>query len=106
MILMQEKIKILCNQVYEDIQSLRESGNYDVEKRLGVEIMALNAMCNAVKTISLKTTNIEELRYGKRINSRLEEEKHEKRQWLLGFLLNRLARNNGYLVDYRSPITR
>lgn len=40
MILMQEKIKILCNQVYEDIQSLRESGNYDVEKRLGVEIMA------------------------------------------------------------------
>lgn len=80
MILMQEKIKILCNQVYEDIQSLRESGNYDVENRLGVEIMALNAMCNAVKTISLKTTNIEELRYGKRINSRLEEEKHEKRQ--------------------------
>lgn len=74
MILMQEKIKILCNQVYEDIQSLRESGDYDVEKRLGVEIMALNAMCNAVKTISLKTTNIEELRYGKRINSRLEEE--------------------------------
>ena len=42
--------------------------------------MALNAMCNAVKTISLKTTNIEELRYGKRINSRLEEEKYEKRQ--------------------------
>lgn len=80
MILMQEKIKILCNQVYEDIQSLRESGNYDVEKRLGVEIMALNTMCNAVKTISLKTTNIEESRYGKRINSRLEEEKHEKRQ--------------------------
>lgn len=77
---MQEKIKTLCNQVFEDIQSLRESGNYDVEKRLGVEIMALNAMCNAVKIISLKTTNIEELRCGKRINSRLQEEKHEKRQ--------------------------
>lgn len=71
---MQEKIETLCNQVFEDIQSLRESGSYDVEKRLGVEIMALNAMCNAVKTISLKTTNIEELRCGKRINSRLQGE--------------------------------
>lgn len=46
-----EKIKILSNQVYEDIQNLRESGNYDVEKRLGAEIMALNAMCNAINTI-------------------------------------------------------
>lgn len=50
-ICMKDKIKILSNQIYEDIQSLRESGNYDVEKRLGVEIMALNAMCNATKTI-------------------------------------------------------
>lgn len=45
--LMQDKIKTLSDQVYEDIQNLRESGNYDVEKRLGVEIMALNALCNA-----------------------------------------------------------
>lgn len=44
---MNEKIKTLCDQVYEDIQSLRESGNYDVEKRLGVEIMALYALSNA-----------------------------------------------------------
>lgn len=44
---MNEKIKTLSDQVYEDIQILRESGNYDVEKRLGVEIMALNALSNA-----------------------------------------------------------
>lgn len=77
---MNEKINTLCDQIYEDIQNLRESGDYDTEKRLGVEIMALNALSNAVKTFSLKTTNIEEFRYGKRINSRLQEEKHEKRQ--------------------------
>lgn len=72
---MQDKIKTLSVQVYEDIQNLRESGNYDVEKRLGVEIMALNAMCNAVKTIARKTTDISEMRCGKRIYSRLEEER-------------------------------
>ena len=72
---MQEKIKTLSDQVFEDIQSLRESGNYDVEKRLGVEIMALNALCNATKTIALRVTNISELRCDKRIYSRLEEEK-------------------------------
>ena len=44
---MVEKINTLCDQIYEDIQNLRESGNYDVEKRLGVEIMALNALSNA-----------------------------------------------------------
>ena len=65
--LMQDKIKTLSDQVYEDIQNLRESGNYDVEKRLGVEIMALNALCNA--------TNISELRCGKRIHSKLDEER-------------------------------
>lgn len=47
---MNEKIKTLSDQIYEDIQNLRESSNYDVEKRLGVEIMALNALCNAIKT--------------------------------------------------------
>ena len=36
---MVEKINTLCDQIYEDIQNLRESGNYDVEKRLGVEII-------------------------------------------------------------------
>lgn len=72
---MVEKIKTLSDQVYEDIQKLRESGNYDVEKRLGVEIMALNALCNATKTIALRVTNISESRCGKRIYSRLEEEK-------------------------------
>ena len=33
---MVEKINTLCDQIYEDIQNLRKSGNYDVEKRLGV----------------------------------------------------------------------
>lgn len=37
--------------------------------------MALNALCNATKTIALKITNISELRCGKRIHSRLEEER-------------------------------
>ena len=55
---MVEKINTLCDKIYEDIQNLRESGDYDVEKRLGVEIMALNAMCNAVKTTALKTTSV------------------------------------------------
>ena len=72
---MQEKIKTLCDQVYADIQNLRESGNYDVEKRLGVEIMALNAMCNAAKTTALKTTSILNTEHSKRIYSRLEEER-------------------------------
>lgn len=72
---MVEKINTLCDQVYEDIQNLRESGNYDVEKRLGIEIMALNALCNAAKTIALKITNISESRCGKRIYSRLDEER-------------------------------
>lgn len=72
---MVEKIKTLSDQVYEDIQNLREYGNYDVEKRLGVEIMALNALCNATKTIALRVANISESRCGKRIYSRLEEEK-------------------------------
>ena len=54
--LMQDKIKTLSDQIYEDIQSLRESGNYDVEKRLGVEIMALNALCNATHTITIHST--------------------------------------------------
>lgn len=53
---MVEKIKTLSNQVYEDIQNLRESSNYDVEKRLGVEIMALNALCNATKTSTIHST--------------------------------------------------
>lgn len=72
---MQEKIKTLSNQVFEDIQSLRETDNYDVEKRLGVEIMALNALCNATKTIALRVTDISELRCGKRIYSRLDKER-------------------------------
>lgn len=53
---MVEKINTLCDQVYEDIQNLRESSNYDVEKRLGVEIMALNALCNATKTSTIHST--------------------------------------------------
>lgn len=72
---MVEKINTLCDQIYEDIQNLRESSNYDVEKRLGVEIMALNAMCNAVKTTALKATSILNTEHGKRIYSSLMEER-------------------------------
>lgn len=72
---MVEKINTLCDQVYEDIQNLREYGNYDVENRLGIEIMALNALCNAAKTTALKITNISESRCGKRIYSRLDKER-------------------------------
>lgn len=73
--LMQDKIKKLCDQVYEDIQSLRESDKYEVEKRLGVEIMALNALCNSAKTIMLRTTSISECGRDKRIHSCLAEAK-------------------------------
>lgn len=52
---MQEKIKTLCDQVFDDIQNLRESSNYDVEKRLGVEIMALNALSNAYEKTGQKS---------------------------------------------------
>ena len=72
---MVEKINTLCDRGGGDIQNLRESGNYDVEKRLGIEIMALNALCNAAKTTALKTTNISESRCGKRIYSRLDKER-------------------------------
>ena len=73
--LMQDKIKKLCDQVYEDIQSLRESDKYEVEKRLGVEIMALNALCNAAKTTMLRTTSISECGRDKRSRSCLAEAK-------------------------------
>ena len=69
---MVDKINTLCDQIYEDIQNLRESGNYDVEKRLGVEIMALNALSNAAKTIMLRTTSISERGRDKRIHSCLQ----------------------------------
>lgn len=52
---MVEKINTLCDQIYEDIQNLRESGDYDVEKRLGVEIMALNALSNAYEKTGQKS---------------------------------------------------
>ena len=73
--LMQDKIKTLCDQVYEDIQSLRESDKYEVEKRLGVEIMALNSLCNAAKTIMLRTTDISKAGHSKTIYSCLAEER-------------------------------
>ena len=54
MLQVQDKIQTLCDQVYGDVQILRESGNYDVEKRLGVEIMALNAISNAYEKTGQK----------------------------------------------------
>lgn len=48
---MEDRINTLCVQVFEDIQNLREADNYAVEKRLGIEIMALNALSNAYEKV-------------------------------------------------------
>lgn len=47
---MQEKIRILSGQIFDDIQNLRQQTS-NAEKRVGAEIMALNAMCNAINTV-------------------------------------------------------
>lgn len=43
---MKERIDELFNQLYEDIQKFRNGADEDVSQRAGIEIMALNAMCN------------------------------------------------------------
>lgn len=50
---MQESIQKLADYVMEDIEKAR-SGNYDAEKRVGLEVVALNALCNAERTLSKK----------------------------------------------------
>ena len=48
---MEEKIEILTNQIFEDVQKLRSGADEVVSQRAGIEIMALNAICNAYKTL-------------------------------------------------------
>ena len=51
---MEEKIKMLAIQIFEDVQNLRNSTDEVISQRAGIEIMALNAMCNACNTIREK----------------------------------------------------
>ena len=50
---MEEKIKILSECVISDIEELRNS-DMKANERLGVEIMALNSLCNAERTLKNK----------------------------------------------------
>ena len=50
---MQESIKKLADYVMEDTEKAR-SGDYDAEKRVGLEVVALNALCNAERTLKNK----------------------------------------------------
>ena len=47
---MQTEIRILSGQIFDDIQNLRQQTS-NAEKRVGAEIMALNALCNAINTV-------------------------------------------------------
>ena len=49
---MQEHIKKLSNYIMEDIAAVR---NYEQkpDERLGIEIMALNALCNSDRTLKV-----------------------------------------------------
>ena len=48
---MEEKIEILANQIFEDVQKLIGGADEVVSQRAGIEIMALNAMCNAYNAL-------------------------------------------------------
>lgn len=48
---LEEKIVELANELFEDIQRVRESG-VEEKDRVGMEVMALNALCNAYKTMN------------------------------------------------------
>ena len=51
---MEEKIETLVNQIFEDVHELRCGADEAISQRAGIEIMALNAICNAYKTIKEK----------------------------------------------------
>lgn len=51
---MEEKIETLVNQIFEDVQKLRSGADEVVSQRTGAEIMALNSICNAYKTLREK----------------------------------------------------
>lgn len=50
---MENDIKKLAEYVSSDIEEIR-NGYMEASERLGVEIMALNALCNAEKTLKNK----------------------------------------------------
>lgn len=50
---MKESIKKLADYVMEDAEKAR-SGDHDAEKRVGLEVVALNALCNAERTLKNK----------------------------------------------------
>lgn len=50
---MKKEVKTLAEELFEDVQKVRESG-VEEKDRVGIEIMALNALCNADKTLNEK----------------------------------------------------
>lgn len=50
---MHESIRKLADYLMEDVEKAR-SGDYDAEKRVGLEVVALNALCNAERTLKNK----------------------------------------------------
>lgn len=51
---MDDKIKNLAEQLYEDIQEIRKS-SVETRKRVGIEVMALNAICNADRLLNKRS---------------------------------------------------
>lgn len=51
-----EKIKELAEIVFDDVKIVRESGT-EPKDRIGAEIMALNAICNAERTLKEKSAD-------------------------------------------------
>lgn len=51
---MEEKIEMLANQIFDDVQKLCDCADEVISQRAGIEIMALNAICNACNTIREK----------------------------------------------------
>lgn len=52
---MQNEIKKIAEYIFSDIEELRES-NMRTNEILGIEIMALNALCNADKALKSAST--------------------------------------------------
>lgn len=51
---MEEKIEMLAKQIFDDVQKLRDGEDEVISQRAGIEIMALNAICNACHAIREK----------------------------------------------------
>lgn len=50
---MKNEIKKIAEYVYSDVEEIRHS-NIEEKERIGIEIMALNALCNAEKVLKNK----------------------------------------------------